>query len=98
MTVAMLIAITWVTGLPGPGPLRRYPVSELHRLAARINHWALDGPNALCVNGGETPATVDVVHSRVVLVSAAPFQLSRDEFDMVDGDKKHFVVQGCDGP
>ena len=97
-TVAALIAVTWFTGLPGPGPMRRYPVADLQRLADRVNRSALDGPNALCFNGRGDPATVDVVHSRVSLTSSAPFPLSSDELDMVDGTYKRFVIVACDGP
>lgn len=95
MTVAVLIAVTWFTGLPGP--MRRYPVADLQHLADRLNRAALDGPNARCFNGRGDPATVDVVHSRVILTGAAPFPLSPDELDMVDGTHKSFVTVACDG-
>ena len=37
LVVGTFIGVTALTGLPGPGPLRRYPLHDLQTLAARVN-------------------------------------------------------------
>jgi hypothetical protein len=65
LVVLILVAygITTVTGLPGPGPIRRYPVADLDALTVRINH-VFPGCEQL-----HTPplAYVDTLRSRVIL-------------------------------
>lgn len=77
---AVFLVVTAFTGLPGPGPLRRYQASELRELADAIHAdagplrtpddcWRTLEPGYLEATdrGGRPIATVDWVRSRVVV-------------------------------
>lgn len=40
IAVAAFLTVTLETGFPGPGPFRRYSLSELNSLAAKVNRGA----------------------------------------------------------
>ncbi len=73
--VVATLAVTGFTGLPGPGPVQRYPYRDLGRLAGLVNDQA--GPIRTpddcwrTITGADGPqrdiAKVDYVRSRVVV-------------------------------
>jgi len=65
LVVVLFLGVTSRTGFPGPGPIRRYPTSDLQSLAARIN----DRFPGCQMKGFSSPALayVDRLRSRVVL-------------------------------
>ena len=81
--VVTFFGVTTFTGFPGPGPLRRYPASDLNRVADRIN--AADG-----VGSHARSATVDLLRSQVELhggtIQCSGIALSPTEREMVDDD------------
>lgn len=91
------MGLTLLVGFPGPGALRRYPVTDLNSLADRINRSAHSGPFAPCVPPGDI-ATVDIVASRVVVGSGLPVTLNKSEMDMVVGNNggPAFSYISCD--
>lgn len=97
VVVVALAGLSLLTGVPGPGALRRYPVAELNETAERINRAAISSSASAGVRtAGEVdgPAQVDLWRSRVIVNTFAPvctIGLSSDELAMV-------VVAGSDGP
>lgn len=75
--VALVVAVTAFTGLPGPGPLRRYRAAELRQLVDAVHEqagvlrtpddcWRTLEPDH--PSGPDRPvATVDWIRSRVVV-------------------------------
>ncbi len=71
LVVGGFLGVTAVTGLPGPGPIRRYPYSDLHALAHQINDLHC-GETTAGLPGAPTPrprpiASVNFLTSRVHL-------------------------------
>lgn len=75
--VVVALGVTAVTGLPGPGPLRRYPASELQELVDAVHAeagplrtpddcWQTLEPDFTEVHTRPV-ATIDWVRSRVVV-------------------------------
>lgn len=95
--VVALGALSLVTGVPGPGPLRRYPMAELNDTAERINRAAATSSASAGVRSvGEAsdPAQVDLWRSRVKVsrfAQVCTVGLSSEELAMV-------VVGGSDDP
>jgi hypothetical protein len=92
VTVVVVVALgglSLLTGVPGPGPMRRYPVAELNETADRINRAATSSSASAGVRSvGEVdgPAAVDLWRSRVIVnqrASVCAIGLSPDELAMV---------------
>jgi hypothetical protein len=89
--VVAFLAITTLTGFPGPGPLRRYRISDLDAVAAKINGR---GSVSLYTKSHVEsdvldPAKVDWLLDRIVVPNGlcvdAHHPLSASELAMVDG-------------
>lgn len=100
VTVVVLVALgglSLLTGVPGPGPMRRYPITDLNDTADRINRAALASHTSAGVRttvAPGDPAQVDLWRSRVtvsVTAQVCTLGLSSDELAMV-------VVGGSDDP
>jgi hypothetical protein len=92
VTVVIAVALgglSLLTGVPGPGPMRRYPVAELNDTADRINRAAVSSSASAGVRSvGDVsdPAQVDLWRSRVVVSKFAQvctIGLATDELAMV---------------
>ena len=85
LLVATFLLATGQTGFPGPGPLRRYPTSELQELADRFNHLGCEGsqvwpaPEASVdwirsrVRLGHPEGVIPSAHDRAMIENPAPF-------------------------
>ncbi len=92
VVVVAFLAITAQTGFPGPGPLRRYKISDLDTLANKINkvgfvslYSKTDDPADV-----RNPARVDWLRDRVVVphglcVDDGAHELSAAELAMIEG-------------
>jgi hypothetical protein len=96
-SMALVVLVASVTGLPGPGPIRRYPTRDLDHLADRINAGTRDPRFAPCLGPGDI-ATVDPIRSRVIITKALPFALDKEEAQMVQSPNGNpqFVAVACD--
>jgi hypothetical protein len=102
LAAATIISVSFFTGLPLPGALRRYPVHDLQRVADRINADAHSGSNRRCFPS-EDFAHVDYWRSRIVIDGVytstpyVPSPLPPSEEAMIAGaDGRVFVSGGCD--
>lgn len=86
IVLAGLVGLSLITGFPGPGALRRYPLSDLNEVADRINNRAARNGTTADAFGGE-PAEVDLVTSRVrvsVTVDVCGMGFSSDDLEMIE--------------
>jgi len=94
IAVLVFVALTLVTGFPGPGALRRYPRHDLDDLVERMNAEA--DLSVLCsVTEQKGPSVhVDVIRSRVVVdrAGALAAPLTPDEQAMVVGEPLYRAV------
>jgi hypothetical protein len=98
VAVGGFLGITAVTGFPGPGPVRRYPYSDLEALADQINALHCDQSTAGSP-GAPTPrprpiASVDFLTSRVHL--SQPYLIwstaqERPELENTPGDTSPYL-------
>lgn len=54
----LMIGIATLTGVPGPGPLRRYALGDLQAVAAKINALSRD-PNCTWASVNQATSRVD---------------------------------------
>lgn len=84
VVLAGIVGLSLITGFPGPGALRRYPVSELNDVADRINRAADSAPTSPV---STRPAEVDLVTSRVrvsVTADVCSLGLSSGQLEMIE--------------
>jgi hypothetical protein len=96
----LYVGVGWFVGMPGPGPVRRYPASELERLAAQLDHTAEPTYDSCRRTVERHPvAHVDHLRSRVVLeVGSAPPSLDPELRAMIvpNDDQPRFQAVICD--
>ena len=80
LLLASFVLVTDRTGFPGPGPMRRYPISELQAVADRINRLDCSTLDPWPPPG----ASVDRLRSRVHLAHPESVVLSPTDRPMVD--------------
>ncbi len=99
LVVVGFVIVTGYTGFPAPGPLRRYPNSDLQELADRINALPCE-----TVAGGVEPgnrwtlkplASVDHLRSRVHLRTQYRVLVPPEDVDLIDNPGDTAPRLGC---